>query len=179
MSLIRDNKDALPEDGVRKHKARITVETEPFAVRDDTLDCAVALFRPWTRLTCCEQLTFGPKSQRKRVKLSHPDINALAGDTDASLDKYQSRQEEIRLLNGQAGAAAEDGDAPLDAAVEPIFSKGTSYVFTGPCNLLQRLMILRRRIFNELCKISLRSGFFCVPLANTAQTRSLTALMWF
>lgn len=124
LSLIRDNKDALPEDGIRKHRARITVETEPFAVcvasflfeadASHVLDLAHTL-----------QQVFGPKAQRKRVKLSVPDIGALAGDSSTHFDRFEERQEEMKLLSGQLG---NEDDELGDTAPEPIFLKGTSYV---------------------------------------------------
>jgi nuclear GTP-binding protein len=115
MSLIRDTPNL--QDGLKKHQAKMTIESEPFSE------------------------TFGPKAQRKRPKLSFNTVDELAGHTEESLNSYQSRLEEIRLLNGTAGAAAVDGDTPVEeedfsvaTAKEAIFSKGQS-----------------KRIWNELC----------------------------
>lgn len=84
---------------------------------------------------------FGPKSSRKRVKLSVTNIDELADDSVKSLETYHEKLEEQRLLSGELGAAqAEAGDirqaeeAAVTTAVEPIFSKGQS-----------------KRIWNELC----------------------------
>ncbi|KAK4116864.1 NGP1NT-domain-containing protein [Canariomyces notabilis] len=117
MSLIRDTPNL--QDGLKKHQAKMTIESEPFSE------------------------TFGPKAQRKRPKLSFNTVDELAGHTEESLNSYQSRLEEIRLLNGTAGAAAVDGDAPVEeedfsvaTAKEAIFSKGQS-----------------KRIWNELYKV--------------------------
>lgn len=84
---------------------------------------------------------FGPKSSRKRVKLSVTNIDELADDSVKSLETYHEKLEEARLLSGELGAAqAEAGDmrqaeeVAVTTAVEPIFSKGQS-----------------KRIWNELC----------------------------
>src|SRR5690606_18895335 len=77
MSLIRDGPSL--EDGLKKHKAKMTIESEPFAE------------------------VFGPKAQRKRPKLSFHTVDELAGHTEQSLDSYQARMEELKLLKGAAG----------------------------------------------------------------------------
>ncbi|KAL2016359.1 hypothetical protein VTK56DRAFT_3817 [Thermocarpiscus australiensis] len=117
MSLIRDGPSL--QDGLKKHQAKMTIESEPFAE------------------------TFGPKAQRKRPKLGFNTVDELAGYSEQSLDSYQTRLEEIRLLNGTAGSAAVDGDRPVEeedfsvaTAKEAIFSKGQS-----------------KRIWNELYKV--------------------------
>ncbi|KAL2271319.1 hypothetical protein VTJ83DRAFT_690 [Remersonia thermophila] len=116
MSLIRDG-PAL-EDGLKKHKAKMTVESEPFSE------------------------VFGPKAQRKRPKLSFNTVDELAGHTEQSLDNYEARLEEIKLLSGAAGSAATDGDAvpeedfSVATAKEAVFTKGQS-----------------KRIWNELYKV--------------------------
>ncbi|AEO70529.1 4eb9d7b7-de60-4cb6-b064-3ef433569e5f [Thermothielavioides terrestris] len=116
MSLIRDGPSL--QDGLKKHRAKMTIESEPFAE------------------------TFGPKAQRKRPKLSFNTVDELASHSEQSLDSYQTRLEEIKLLNGAAGSAAVDGDAPVEedfsvaTAKEAIFSKGQS-----------------KRIWNELYKV--------------------------
>ncbi|KAF3764357.1 hypothetical protein M406DRAFT_62438 [Cryphonectria parasitica EP155] len=118
MSLIRDGQDNRI-NGLKQHQAKMTVETSPFAE------------------------VFGPKSSRKRVKLSVSNIDELADDTVKSLETYQEKLEEARLLSGELGAeqaAAGDmhraGEAVITTAVEPIFSKGQS-----------------KRIWNELYKV--------------------------
>lgn len=93
---------------------------------------------------------FGPKSSRKRVKLSVSNIDELADDSVKGLERYHEIQEERRLLSGEIGAALAEaneaaGDMAFDSAeaivttaVEPIFSKGQS-----------------KRIWNELCTFPL------------------------
>lgn len=108
MTLIRDGQDT---NGLKQHKAKMTVETSPFAE------------------------VFGPKAQRKRVKLSVSNLNDLADDTEKSMDTYQDRLEQAKLLSGTSGQA-EDGDGQVTMAIEPVFDKGQS-----------------KRIWNELYKV--------------------------
>ncbi|AEO53648.1 hypothetical protein MYCTH_2295275 [Thermothelomyces thermophilus ATCC 42464] len=116
MSLIRDGPSL--QDGLKKHRAKMTIESEPFSE------------------------VFGPKAQRKRPKLSFNTVDELADHTEQSLDSYQARQEQIKLLNGAAGSAATEGDEPVEedfsvaTAKEAIFTKGQS-----------------KRIWNELYKV--------------------------
>jgi nuclear GTP-binding protein len=124
MSLVRDglSDGQGPEtiNGIKQHRAKSTIETQPYAQ------------------------AFGPKSQRKRVKLSVSNIADLAEDTEKSMDTYKDRLEQARLLSGNSNAHPDDVDgdmhvdeqAPLTTAIEPIFRKGTS-----------------KRIYNELYKI--------------------------
>ena len=109
MSLIRDAENT--KNGIKQHKAKIAVEQSPFAD------------------------TFGPKSQRKRVKLSASDVTALADETVKMEDNYLERLEESRYLSGQT-AEQMQADGELTTAREPIFSKGQS-----------------KRIWNELYKV--------------------------
>ncbi|CAN8101429.1 unnamed protein product [Discula destructiva] len=125
LSLIRDGQDNRV-NGVKQHQAKMTVETAPFSE------------------------VFGPKSSRKRVKLSVSNIDELADDSVKGLERYHEKLEEKRLLSGEIGAAlaeaneakevagdmAWDADAAITTAVEPIFSKGQS-----------------KRIWNELYKV--------------------------
>ena len=111
MSLIRDGQDKDTMNGIKQHKAKMTVETSPFAE------------------------VFGPKAQRKRVKLGVSSLLDLADDTEKSMDTYQDRLEQARLLSGASGDA-EDSDKPLTMAIEPVFDKGQS-----------------KRIWNELYKV--------------------------
>ncbi|KAL8370537.1 hypothetical protein RB595_000760 [Gaeumannomyces hyphopodioides] len=100
MSLIRDGSET---NGLKKHQAKMTLETSPFAT------------------------TFGPKAQRKRVKLSVSSITDLAGDTDKSLDTYKERQEQIKLLSGASGSAQDGEEDPgVSIAKEAVFTKGQS-----------------------------------------------------
>lgn len=112
MSLIRDAENS--KNGVKQHVAKIAVESSPF------------------------EDTFGPKSQRKRVKLSASNIGDLADDTVKMHEDYIERLEENKLLSGKtAEELAENGDnQELTTAREPIFSKGQS-----------------KRIWNELYKV--------------------------
>ena len=112
MSLIRDAENT--KNGIKQHQAKIAVESAPFAD------------------------TFGPKSQRKRVKLDVGSLEDMAGSTVRMHDSYQDHLEEKRLLNGQSEAQANqiERDGELTTAREPIFSKGQS-----------------KRIWNELYKV--------------------------
>ncbi|KPM37440.1 Nucleolar GTP-binding protein 2 [Neonectria ditissima] len=113
MSLIHDGgKDT--QNGVKQHQAKMTVETSPFAN------------------------VFGPKAQRKRVKLGVSSLMDLADDTEKSMDTYQDRLEQAKLLSGTSGDAddVDDADKPLTMAIEPVFDKGQS-----------------KRIWNELYKV--------------------------
>ena len=116
MSLIRD--DPATKNGVKQHKAKMVVETAAFGD------------------------TFGPKAQRKRVKLGLSSFSDLAGESVKMHDTYLDRLEHAKLLSGQLGADAgqqetEAGDTGvLTAARESIFSKGQS-----------------KRIWNELYKV--------------------------
>ncbi|EFE39955.1 hypothetical protein TRV_05325, partial [Trichophyton verrucosum HKI 0517] len=112
MSLIQDGH---APNGLKQHKAKIAVENAPFSD------------------------TFGPKAQRKRVKLSVDTLEGLAGETVKMYDSYLDRLEQAKLLSGTSGDANADtngDDAELTAAREPIFSKGQS-----------------KRIWNELYKV--------------------------
>lgn len=133
LSLIRDGQDNRV-NGLKQHQAKMTVETSPFAE------------------------VFGPKSSRKRVKLSVSNIDELADDTVKSLETYHEKLEEARLLSGELGAAqaeagdmARDEDAVVTTAVEPIFSKGQS-----------------KRIWNELCMLTCAALVTWLPLTNFA-----------
>ncbi|KAL8919842.1 MAG: hypothetical protein Q9208_006575 [Pyrenodesmia sp. 3 TL-2023] len=114
MSLIDDGQG---KNGLKQHQAKIAVESSPFGD------------------------TFGPKAQRKRVKLDVGSLEDLAGKTVEMHHTYMDRLEQARELNGTAGQeeAAGEGvpeEATLTTAREPIFSKGQS-----------------KRIWNELYKV--------------------------
>jgi len=115
MSLIRDDKT---KNGLKQHQAKMTVETAPFSN------------------------TFGPKAQRKRVKLGVSSLEDLAEGSVKDHDTYLDRLEQAKLLSGNAGADAQESgdgaevDGILTSAREPVFSKGQS-----------------RRIWNELYKV--------------------------
>lgn len=114
MSLVRDGEG---KNGLKQHQAKMQVESSPFSD------------------------TFGPKSQRNRVRLGVGSLEELAGETEKMHDTYLDRMEQAKLLSGtsgveeQAGEAAPE-DAVLSKAQEPIFSKGQS-----------------KRIWNELYKV--------------------------
>jgi nuclear GTP-binding protein len=113
MSLIRDAENT--KNGVKQHKAKIAVEQSPFAD------------------------TFGPKSQRKRVKLNASSVADLAGETVKMEENYLERLEESKYLSGQLSEQAQQEqqeNGELTTAREPIFSKGQS-----------------KRIWNELYKV--------------------------
>lgn len=111
MGLIRDNENT--KNGIKQHQAKIAVESAPFAD------------------------TFGPKSQRKRVKLSASSVLDLADESIKMHDNYLERLEENKLLSGQtAEQTAGQQEGELTTAREPIFSKGQS-----------------KRIWNELYKV--------------------------
>src|SRR5271155_343656 len=88
MSLIRDVEKT--KNGIKQHQAKIAVESAPFSD------------------------TFGPKSQRKRVKLSAGTLTDLAEDTVTMHEDYLERLEENKLLSGQTTQqmeqAARDGE---------------------------------------------------------------------
>ena len=115
MTLIRDGQG---KNGIKEHKAKMTVEASPFGD------------------------VFGPKAQRKRVRLGVSSLEDLAEDSTKSHDTYLERLEQARLLSGNSGADEEAGEAePTDdgqisSAKEAIFSKGQS-----------------KRIWNELYKV--------------------------
>lgn len=112
MSLIRDADNT--KNGVKQHAAKIAVEASPFAD------------------------TFGPKSQRKRVKLNASSVIDLADDSVKMHDNYLERLEENKLLSGKTAEEFDGTEAEkeLTTAREPIFSKGQS-----------------KRIWNELYKV--------------------------
>ncbi|KAF6227005.1 hypothetical protein HO133_008446 [Letharia lupina] len=114
MSLIRDGKG---KNGLKQHQAKIEVESAPFGD------------------------TFGPKAQRKRVKLGVGSLEDLAGESTKMHVTYLERLEQAKLLSGTSGSEEQAGeaapeDAVLSTAKEPIFSKGQS-----------------KRIWNELYKV--------------------------
>jgi len=137
MSLIRDDET---KNGVKQHQAKIAVEQRPFAD------------------------TFGPKAQRKRVKLDISSIEDLAGQSVKSYDTFLERQEQELLLSGALGQETA-GSGTLTTAVEPIFTKGQS-----------------KRIWNELYKVrlvSVRHGDLHLISARSSihQTSSFTSSM--
>lgn len=114
MSLIRDGEGI---NGLKQHQAKMAIETSPF---DDT---------------------FGPKAQRKRVKLGVSSLEDLAGETARLQDSYSEKHDEgfhadgSAIVRGDDTAAAEDLGL-LTTSRESVFSKGQS-----------------KRIWNELYKV--------------------------
>ncbi|TVY27128.1 Nucleolar GTP-binding protein [Lachnellula hyalina] len=115
MSLIRDGEG---KNGIKQHKAKMTVEASPFGE------------------------VFGPKAQRKRVRLDVSSLEDLADDSLKSHDTYLDRLEQAKLLSGTSGDAEAVGEAGVidngyvSSAREAIFNKGQS-----------------KRIWNELYKV--------------------------
>ncbi len=115
MTLIRDEQG---KNGVKQHQAKIAVEAAPFSD------------------------TFGPRAQRKRVKLGVSSLEDLAGETGKSYEAYEERLEHNKLLSGNSGEdgqveASEEHDVgTYSTAREAIFSKGKS-----------------KRIWNEFHKV--------------------------
>ena len=111
MGLIRDGSTV---NGIKQHQAKIAVESAPF------------------------NETFGPKSQRKRVKIGVGSLEDLAEESVKMHDGYLERLEENKLLSGQTAEQmqGDDDDGELTTAREPVFSKGQS-----------------KRIWNELYKV--------------------------
>ncbi|KAJ5094244.1 Nucleolar GTP-binding protein 2 [Penicillium angulare] len=114
MSLIRDNSDTV--NGIKQHQAKMEIENNPFGD------------------------TFGPKAQRKRVKLGVTSLDDLAGETAKLHDSYLEKQDQdthddgTPIVSGDANPNTED--AILTTARESVFSKGQS-----------------KRIWNELYKV--------------------------
>lgn len=108
MSLLRDETE---EVGKKVHRAKVHVESQPFAE------------------------TFGPKAQRKRVKLQVAGLEELVGESELLEVKYKEKLETELLLSGKSAEEKEE-DGWIQEAREPIFSKGQS-----------------KRIWNELYKV--------------------------
>ncbi|KAL3436903.1 NUC091 domain-containing protein [Aspergillus tetrazonus] len=114
MSLIRDNKTV---NGLKQHEAKMTIETSPFSD------------------------TFGPKAQRKRVKLGVSSLEDLAGETMKMHDSYVEKSEQGRHEDGTPIVAGDDVATDLSLGTLPtsreaVFLKGQS-----------------KRIWNELYKV--------------------------
>ncbi|KAJ6136583.1 NGP1NT-domain-containing protein [Penicillium capsulatum] len=113
MSLIRDN-DGV--NGIKQHQAKMEIENNPFGD------------------------TFGPKAQRKRVKLGVTSLEDLAGETAKNHDTYVEKLDQgthddgAPIVSGDVSSTVED--TTLGTARESVFSKGQS-----------------KRIWNELYKV--------------------------
>jgi nuclear GTP-binding protein len=115
MTLIRDGEGT--KNGVKQHQAKIAVEAVPFSD------------------------TFGPKAQRKRVKLDVASIADMAENSEKSHETYLERLEKARYLNPfvehePTGEAEAWDPGYVAGAKEAIFNKGQS-----------------KRIWNELYKV--------------------------
>ena len=116
LSLIRDAPN-VGENGLKQHRAKMAVDSEPFGE------------------------VFGPRAQRKRVKLSVGTMGDLVGEAEKRRGDYAERMENARTAD--AGQNTQPGGEPdaeqagtLATAREPIFNKGQS-----------------KRIWNELYKV--------------------------
>lgn len=112
MSLIRDN-DTV--NGLKQHQAKMEIENNPFGD------------------------TFGPKAQRKRVKLGVTSLEDFAGETAKNQDTFIEKQDQGTFEDGTpivSGDTNTTDDAILTTARESVFSKGQS-----------------KRIWNELYKV--------------------------
>jgi len=113
MSLIRDG-DGV--NGLKQHQAKMAVETAPYGD------------------------TFGPKAQRKRVKLGVASLEDLAGETAKMHDSYLEKLDQGTHADGTPIVSGDDvareDTTTLTTARESVFSKGQS-----------------KRIWNELYKV--------------------------
>ena len=113
LSLVRE---PVGKNGLKQHQAKVAVETSSFGD------------------------TFGPKAQRKRVKMTVGSLEDLADETSKMHDTYLSKVENDQLASGAAAKEQAGERIPQDEATatarEPIFSKGQS-----------------KRIWNELYKV--------------------------
>lgn len=112
MSLIRDNGTV---NGLKQHQAKMEIENNPFGD------------------------TFGPKAQRKRVKLGVTSLEDLAGETVKVHDSYLEKTDQGTHDDGTPIVASDVGaveETTFTTARESVFSKGQS-----------------KRIWNELYKV--------------------------
>ncbi|KAA8648943.1 hypothetical protein EYZ11_002407 [Aspergillus tanneri] len=114
MSLIRDGQGV---NGLKQHEAKMAIETSPYSD------------------------TFGPKAQRKRVKIGVSSLEDLAGETAKMHDAYVEKTDQDTHTDGTPIVS---GDVNVDnsnlgayaTARESVFLKGQS-----------------KRIWNELYKV--------------------------
>ncbi|KAL4784822.1 NUC091 domain-containing protein [Aspergillus varians] len=114
MSLIKENETV---NGLKQHQAKMAIETSPFSD------------------------TFGPKAQRKRVKLGVSSLEDLAGETMKMQDTYVEKTDEGKHEDGTPIVAGDDVATDLSIGMMPtsreaVFLKGQS-----------------KRIWNELYKV--------------------------
>ena len=111
MSLVRDGSD---KNGLKQHQAKMQVESAPF------------------------NETFGPKAQRKRVKLSVGSMDDLATESEKMQYDYLEKKIQVDPAGREAEAhgEAEPAEEDMSAAPEAVFQKGQS-----------------RRIWSELYKV--------------------------
>ncbi|OJI98104.1 hypothetical protein ASPVEDRAFT_37537 [Aspergillus versicolor CBS 583.65] len=114
MSLIKENQTV---NGLKQHEAKMAIETSPYSD------------------------TFGPKAQRKRVKLGVSSLEDLAGETMKMQDSYVEKTDQGRHEDGTPIFAGDDAATDLQLGTMPtsreaVFLKGQS-----------------KRIWNELYKV--------------------------
>ncbi|KAK1141552.1 GTPase required for pre-60S ribosomal subunit nuclear export and maturation [Aspergillus melleus] len=114
MSLIRDGQGV---NGLKQHEAKMAIETSPYGD------------------------TFGPKAQRKRVKLGVSSLEDLAGETAKKHDAYIEKTDTGLHEDGTpivSGDVSQEDNMIGEAAIsrEAVFLKGQS-----------------KRIWNELYKV--------------------------
>ncbi|PWY86064.1 NGP1NT-domain-containing protein [Aspergillus heteromorphus CBS 117.55] len=115
MSLIRDDKGTV--NGLKQHEAKMAIETSPYSD------------------------TFGPKAQRKRVKLGVASLEDLAGETARMQNAYIEKSDHATHDDGTMQVNGDDvtefdDNSTLPTAKESVFLKGQS-----------------KRIWNELYKV--------------------------
>ncbi|BCS21024.1 putative GTPase NOG2 [Aspergillus puulaauensis] len=114
MSLIKENQTV---NGLKQHEAKMAIETSPYSD------------------------TFGPKAQRKRVKLGVSSLEDLAGETMKMQDSYVEKTDQGRHEDGTPIVSGDDVATDLQLGTMPtsreaVFLKGQS-----------------KRIWNELYKV--------------------------
>ena len=121
MTLIRDGQG---KNGLKQHQAKIAVESAPFGD------------------------TFGPKAQRKRVKLGVGSLEDLADETVKMHDSYLDRLEQVKLLSRTSGIEEQVGEAAIEETIpttarEPIFSKGQRLARLSKYNIVTNSYLVR------------------------------------
>lgn len=114
MSLLKENQTV---NGLKQHEAKMAIETSPYSD------------------------TFGPKAQRKRVKLGVSSLEDLAGETMKMQDSYVEKTDQGRHEDGTPIVSGDDVATDLQLGTMPtsreaVFLKGQS-----------------KRIWNELYKV--------------------------
>ncbi len=134
MSLIRDDHT---KNGIKQHQAKVAVEQRPFAD------------------------TFGPKAQRKRVKLEVSSVSDMISYSEKMHDEYLNRREQADSISGRSGEEAQDNqgepthDGTFGLARDAIFSKGQSKRYLNYFSMAASSNVYSPncRIWNELYKV--------------------------